>query len=83
MSVARAKTIEYRRSNNFKQRRDQKNKNKNKQICFQQRDMLNVNNSAENRDRENYLFDNSYDNYQRFYYQFNVSSQQSFVSIDF
>ena len=83
LNVAHAKFIEYRRFDNVEQRRDQKNKNKNKQNRLQQDDMLNVNNSTKNRDRENYFFDYFYDNYQRFYYQFDVSLQQSFVSIDF
>ena len=45
--------------------------------------MLNVNNTTKNRDREEFFFDYLYDNYQRFYYQSDVSSQQFFVSIDF
>ena len=82
LNIVRTKFTRQRRSNNSKQRRDQKNKNRQNR-SQQQRDMLNVNNTTKNRDREEFFFDYLYDNYQRFYYQSDVSSQQFFVSIDF
>ena len=74
--------MKQRRSNNLKQRRDQKNKNKQNRFQ-QQRDTLSVNNTTENRDREEFFSNYFYDNYQRSYYQFDVSSQQFFMSTDF
>ena len=82
LSIARAKIMKQRRSNNLKQRRDQKNKNKQNRFQ-QQRDTLSVNNTTENRDREEFFSNYFYDNYQRSYYQFDVSSQQFFMSTDF